>query len=159
MPKKKEEQSINTLVLLRWRNKIATEGETETKCGPESEWKTIQRLQHLGILPLCSHKSQTLLSMPTSACWLKLDIAVTWEGSVSAWQIQSGMLSASHLTEHRVPNGGAWERNKGAEGVCSNIEWTTIWATQYSQRSQGINHQWKSTHEVAHGSRCIGNRG
>ena len=40
--KKKEEQSMDTLVLLRRGNKIPTEGDTETKCGAESEEKTIR---------------------------------------------------------------------------------------------------------------------
>ena len=68
MPKKKEEQSMDTLDLLRRRNKIPTEGDTETKCGAESEGKTIQRLPHPGIHPIYSYKTQTLLWMPTSAC-------------------------------------------------------------------------------------------
>ena len=67
------------LVLLRRRNKIPTEGDTETKCGAESEGKTILRLPHLVIHPIYSYKIQTLLSMPTSTCLLALDIAVTQE--------------------------------------------------------------------------------
>ena len=55
MPKKQEEQSMNTLVLLRRGNKIPTEGDTETKCGAESEGKTIQRLPHLVIHPIYRH--------------------------------------------------------------------------------------------------------
>ena len=79
MPKKEEEQSMDTLVLLRRRNKILTEGDTETKSGAESEGKTIQKLQHLGIHPIYNYKTQTLLLMYTSACWQDLDIAVTCE--------------------------------------------------------------------------------
>ena len=70
MPKKKEEQSMDTLVLLRRGNKILTEGGTETKCGAESEGKTIQRLPHLVIHPIHSYKTQTLLWTPTSVCWI-----------------------------------------------------------------------------------------
>ena len=66
MMPKKEEQSMDTLVLLRRGNKIPT-GDTETKCGAESEGKTIQRLPHLGIYPMYIYKTQTLLWMPTSA--------------------------------------------------------------------------------------------
>ena len=40
-------------------------------------------------------------------------------GSASVWKIQRRTLSASHWTEHRVPNGGARERAKGAKGVGS----------------------------------------
>ena len=68
MPKKKEEQSLDTLVLFRRGNKIPTKGDTETNGGAESEGKTIQRLPHLVIHPMYSYKTQTLLSMPTSAC-------------------------------------------------------------------------------------------
>ena len=68
MPKKEEEQSMDTLVLLRRENKIPTEGDTETKCGSETEGKTIQRLPHPEIHPIYSYKTQTLFWMPTSAC-------------------------------------------------------------------------------------------
>jgi hypothetical protein len=50
--KKKEDQSVDTSVLLRCRNKIAMGGDTETKCGAETERKAIQRLPHLGIHPI-----------------------------------------------------------------------------------------------------------
>jgi hypothetical protein len=42
--KNKEDQSVNTSILLRRRNKIPMEGVTETKCGAETEGMTIQRL-------------------------------------------------------------------------------------------------------------------
>ena len=61
MPKKKEEQSMDTLVLFRKGSKIPTEGDTETKCGAEFEGKTIQRLPHLGIHPIYSYKTQKLI--------------------------------------------------------------------------------------------------
>jgi hypothetical protein len=66
--KKKEDQSVDTLVLLRKENKIPMGGDTETKCGAETEGMTIQRLPHLGIHPICNQKTQTLFWMPTSAC-------------------------------------------------------------------------------------------
>jgi hypothetical protein len=47
-------------------------------------------------------------------------------GSASAWQIQKWMFTAIHGTEHRVPNEGARESTKVAEGVCSPIGGTTI---------------------------------
>jgi hypothetical protein len=50
--KKKEDQSVGALVLLRRGNKILTEGNAETKCGAETEGKTIQRLLYLGIHPI-----------------------------------------------------------------------------------------------------------
>ena len=39
--KKKEDQSVDTLVLLRIGNKMHLGGDTETKCGAETEGKTI----------------------------------------------------------------------------------------------------------------------
>jgi hypothetical protein len=59
--KKKEDQSVNTLILLRRENKIPMERVTETKCGAETEGMTIQRLLHLGIHPIYNHQTQTLL--------------------------------------------------------------------------------------------------
>jgi hypothetical protein len=50
--KKKEDQSVDTLILLRRGNKIPMEGVTETNCGPETEKKMVQRLLHLGIHPI-----------------------------------------------------------------------------------------------------------
>jgi hypothetical protein len=45
--KKKEDQSVDTSLLLRMGNKIPVEGVTETKFRAETEGKTIQRLPHL----------------------------------------------------------------------------------------------------------------
>jgi hypothetical protein len=36
------------------------------------------------------------------------------------------MLSASHWTKHKVPNGGTRERTQGAKGVCNPIKGTAI---------------------------------
>jgi len=66
--KKKEDQSVDTSILLRKGNKIPMGGDTEIKCGAETEGKTIQRLPHLGIHPIDNHQAQTLLWMPTRAC-------------------------------------------------------------------------------------------
>ena len=79
MPKKKEDQSMDNLVLLRKGNKIPTEGDIKTTCGVETEENTIQRLPQLMSHPIYSYKTQTLLLMPTSRCSMELDIAVTWE--------------------------------------------------------------------------------
>jgi hypothetical protein len=64
---KKEDQNVDTSILLRRGNKTSMEGVTETKCGVETEEKTIQRLTHLQIHPIYNHNTQTLLWMPTSA--------------------------------------------------------------------------------------------
>ena len=75
--KKKEDQSVDTSFLLRMGNKIPMEGVTETKFGAEMEGRTIQRLPHLGIHPINNHQTQTLLWIPTRACWQEPDIAVS----------------------------------------------------------------------------------
>jgi hypothetical protein len=50
--KKKEDQSVDTLILPRRGNKIAMKGVTETKCGADTEGMTIQRPPYLGIHPI-----------------------------------------------------------------------------------------------------------
>jgi hypothetical protein len=66
--KNKEDQSVDTSILLRRGNKIPMEGVTETKFGIETEGMTIQKLPHLGIHPINNHQTQTLLQMPIRAC-------------------------------------------------------------------------------------------
>jgi hypothetical protein len=65
--KKKEDQSVGILVLLRRGNKMPMEGVTETKFGAETEGVTIQRLPHMEIHPIYSHQMQTVLWMPRIA--------------------------------------------------------------------------------------------
>jgi hypothetical protein len=65
---KKEDQSMDTSVFLRKGNKILVGTNTETKCGAETEGKTIQRLPHLEIHTIYSHQTQTLLLMSRSTC-------------------------------------------------------------------------------------------
>jgi hypothetical protein len=48
-------------------NKILTGANMELKYSAETEGKGIQRLPHLGIHPIYSHQTQTLLWMPRSA--------------------------------------------------------------------------------------------
>jgi hypothetical protein len=55
--KKKEDQSVDTLVLLRKGNTISMGRNTETKCGAETEGMTIQSLPHLGIHPTYSYQT------------------------------------------------------------------------------------------------------
>jgi hypothetical protein len=62
-PKKKEDQNVDASVLFRLVNKILTRRNMETKCGAETEGKAIQRLPHLGIHPIYSHQTLTLLWM------------------------------------------------------------------------------------------------
>ena len=56
--KKKEHQSVDTLILLRRENKIPMEGVTEIKHGAETEQMTIQRLPHLEIHPINNHQTR-----------------------------------------------------------------------------------------------------
>jgi len=66
--KKKEDQSMDaSSILHRRKNKNTHRGNMETKCGAETEGKAIQRLPYLGIYPICSHQTQTILLMPRSA--------------------------------------------------------------------------------------------
>jgi hypothetical protein len=53
--KKKEDQSVDILTLLRRVYKIPIEGVSETKCGAETEGMSIQRLPHMGILDVHFH--------------------------------------------------------------------------------------------------------
>jgi hypothetical protein len=55
MKLKKEDQTVDTSLLLRMGNKIPMDGVTETKFGAEPEGMT-----HLVIHPINNHKSQTL---------------------------------------------------------------------------------------------------
>jgi hypothetical protein len=54
---KKEDQSVDTLFLLRRGKKIPMEGVTETKFRAEIEGRTIQRLSHPGIHPINNHQT------------------------------------------------------------------------------------------------------
>jgi hypothetical protein len=61
--KKKEDQSVDTLFLLRMGNKILMEGVIESKLAEmEGRTRTIQRLPHLGIHPINNHQTQTYAS-------------------------------------------------------------------------------------------------
>jgi hypothetical protein len=66
--KKNEDQSVDTLPLLRIGKKTPMEGLTETKFGAKTKEWTIQRLPHMGIHPIISHQTQTLLHKPARFC-------------------------------------------------------------------------------------------
>ena len=59
---------MDASVLLRRENKILKSRNMVTKCGAETEEKAIQRLPDLGIHPIYSHQTQTLLWMLGSSC-------------------------------------------------------------------------------------------
>jgi hypothetical protein len=63
--KKNEDESVDTLLLLRIGNKTPIEGVTETKIGAETKGWTIYRLLYPGIHPIIS--LQTLTPLHTLA--------------------------------------------------------------------------------------------
>jgi hypothetical protein len=97
--KKKKDQRMDVLFFLRIRNKIPMEGVTEAKFGANTKEGTIQRLLHLGIHPIVTHQTQTLLHTPARFCWKDPDNSCLLWGYASAWQIQKWMLTVicSHL--------------------------------------------------------------
>jgi hypothetical protein len=68
MKLKKEDQSVGASVFLKRGNKILMGANAEIKYRAETEGKAIRRLSHLGIHPIYSQQTQTLLWIPTSAC-------------------------------------------------------------------------------------------
>jgi hypothetical protein len=66
--KKKEDQSVDTSILLTRENKIHMVGVTETKFGAEAKGVTIQRLPHLGIHPINHYQTQTVWQISRRAC-------------------------------------------------------------------------------------------
>jgi hypothetical protein len=63
-PKKKEDQKVDALVLLKRGNKILRGANMETKCRAKTNGKTIQRLPDLGIHSVYSRQKQILLWIP-----------------------------------------------------------------------------------------------
>jgi hypothetical protein len=66
--KKKEDQSVGASFLLRKGNQICTGANMETKCRAATEGKAFSRLSHLGIHPIYSHQTPTVLWMARNAC-------------------------------------------------------------------------------------------
>ena len=93
--KMKEDQTVDTLFLLRMENKIPMEGVTETKFRGETEGRTIQRLPHPRIHPINNHEAQTLLHMPARFCSQDPDIAVSCEAMPVSGKYRSGCLPSS----------------------------------------------------------------
>jgi hypothetical protein len=76
---KKEDQSVDTLFLLRMGNKVPVERVTETKFRAKTEGKTIQRLPHSGIHPIYNHQTQSQLHISERCCLQDPDIALLSE--------------------------------------------------------------------------------
>jgi hypothetical protein len=92
--KKKEDQSVNTSVLLRRGNKIPMGGDTETKCGAEMDHpETVQPADPSHIQPpnpdTIVDANKSLLTEACYSCLLR--------GSASAWQIQRSSLMSFSL--------------------------------------------------------------
>jgi hypothetical protein len=66
--KKKEDQSVDTLILLKIGNKTPMGGVTETKCGTETEGMTIPTLTNLRIHTIYNLKTQILFWILTRYC-------------------------------------------------------------------------------------------
>ena len=67
--KKREDQHVDTSLLLRIGNKTPMEGVTAAKFGAKTKGWTIQRLPTGGgVYPIISHQTQTLLHMPERFC-------------------------------------------------------------------------------------------
>jgi hypothetical protein len=64
--KLKEDQNVDTSLLLRMGNKIPMVGVTEKKLRADTEGMTIQRLPHLGIHPINNHQTQTIVDVNKS---------------------------------------------------------------------------------------------
>jgi hypothetical protein len=75
------------------------EGVTETKFRAETEGMTILRLPDLGIHPINNHQTQTLLQMPTRACWQEPDIAVSWQALAVTGKYRSGQSTRLLMKE------------------------------------------------------------
>ena len=121
--KKKEDQSMDALVLLRRGSKILMGGNMEKNCVVETEGKEIQRLPHLGIHPIYSHQTWMLLSMQGSVCFA---------GGSLIWLFPERLcqrltnIEANPCSQPLVPDGGVGEGIKGAEGVCSPMGGATV---------------------------------
>ena len=93
--KKKEDQSVDTFLLLRMGKKIPMKGATETKLGAEMEGRTIPRLPHPGIHPIYNHQTQTLLCMPERFCCQDPAIALSCEAMPMPGKFRSGCSQSS----------------------------------------------------------------
>jgi hypothetical protein len=128
--KKNEDQSVDTLVLLRRGSKYSWEEiqrqslEQKLKERPSSDCPTWGSIPYTVTKPRHYCGCQQVLADRSLICYLLGD-------SGSAYKYRSGCSQPFIGSEHRVPSGGARERTQGAEGVCSPIEETVIRTNQY----------------------------
>ena len=91
---------MDTLVLLRRRNKIPTEG--DTKYEAESEGKTIQILSHLGIHPIYKYKTRA----GEMAQWVRAPTALP---KVMSSNPSNHMVAHNHPKRDLRPSNGVSE--------------------------------------------------
>ena len=92
---RKEEQFMDISFLPRIESKVSIEGIAETTFRAKMKGLTIQRLPHLGVHPIISHKMKTLLHMPARFCWKDSDIAVSCEALPVPGKYRSGCSQSS----------------------------------------------------------------
>jgi hypothetical protein len=91
--KKKEDQCVDILILLRSRNKIPMEGVTETKYEAKNEGMTMQRLPHLGIHPIYFFTFNKNIQ--------------PWAGEMAQWVIAPDCSSEGPKFKSQQPHGGS----------------------------------------------------
>ena len=121
--KKNEDQSVDTLPLLRIENKTPMEG--VTKFGAETKGWTVQRLPYLGIhLIISLQMLHHCIRQQDFAERIQIQLSLVrlcWGLANTQW-----MLTVSYWMDHRAPNGGARESTQGAKGICNPIGGTTL---------------------------------
>jgi len=147
--KKKDDQSVDAVVLLRRGNKNIHRRKYRDKV-----WSRDWRKGHPETAPPGNPVHIHTVTKPRQYCWCQevhADRSCLLRGSARAWQIQRRMLAANHWTEKGIPTGRVRGRIEGAEGICHPIR-TTM---PTNQSSQWLNHHPESTHGQTHGSSYI----
>ena len=127
--KKKKDQSVDTLLLLRMGNKIQKGRSYRDKV---QSWDGRKDHPETALPGDPSHIQPS--NPDTIAYARKILLTGPWHSSllwIYAWQVQKWMLTVIYWMEHRAPNEGARESTQGAKGVCNPIGGTTIWTNQY----------------------------
>jgi hypothetical protein len=119
--KKNEDQSVDTLPLLRFGNKSPMEGITETNFGPE-----MKKMDHLETAiprdPSHNQPPNAETNAYTPKILMKEPGYTYLLGSYAgAWQTKKWMLTVNYWIENRAPKGGAIESTQGVQGVCNPI--------------------------------------
>jgi hypothetical protein len=116
----------------------------------------VQSLPHLGIHSIYNHQTQTLLWMPTNACWQEPAIAVSFKSLPVLDRYRGG---CSQLTIWLSIGSLVYELEKGPKELKEFV------GPQEEQRYEPIStpratrHQTKFTHGGNHGSNNICSRG